>query len=207
MSDEISPSDPSLSLRLREETRHAHESIESALDLMRPDLKLGRYIELLERWHGFEQAWSPAAERAIGYLLPDGFLAKRKRLPMLNADLLALGRTPQQIDALPAFPGSLLKWNDRSVVLGTLYVIEGSTLGGQHVAKFIRQQLGLTPEHGVAYFSSYGPDVGVRWRETKAVLDAPPFPVNADVVVESAIATFDLLGGWLSARMALSSPE
>jgi heme oxygenase len=171
---------------------------------MRPDLKVDRYTRLLERWHGFEQAWGPAADRAIGYLLPEGFLARRKRLPMLNADLLSLGRTQQQIDALPVFPSSLLNWNDRSVALGTLYVIEGSTLGGQHVAKFIHARLGLTPQHGIAYFSSYGSEVGVRWRETKALLDAPPFPVNEDVVVESAIATFDLLGGWLSSPLAVS---
>ena len=196
-----------LSLRLREETRQSHEQIESVLDLMQPELTLEQYARLLERWYGFEQVWQMAADRAIGYLLPTDFLTKRRRLPMLRADLLACERTAEQIDALQSFPANLIDWKDRSKALGTLYVIEGSTLGGQHVAKFIKQHLGLTPEHGVAYFSSYGPDVGVRWRETKAVLDTPPFPIDADAVVAGAIATFDYLSGWLAPPVNVAPVE
>ncbi|HEX8325236.1 MAG TPA: biliverdin-producing heme oxygenase [Tepidisphaeraceae bacterium] len=189
-----------LSVRLREQTRASHERIESVLDLMRPGLTLERYARLLERWHGFEQTWERVGPAVLGGRVPGGFFDARRRLPMLRADLLAVGLTADHVDALPAVPDNALPWHDAPAALGVLYVIEGSTLGGQHVAKFIRGHLPLTAEHGISYFSSYGPDVGKRWRETKALLDAPSFAADEAVVVTSANATFDYLATWLTAR-------
>ena len=187
-----------LTQRLRERTAASHERIEAALDLLNDRLTLDRYAMLLERWHGFEWTWDRVAAETFGGTLPPGFLQARRRLSMLRADLVVCGRSPAAIAALPSVPNDALPWHDKAGALGVLYVIEGSTLGGKHVAKYVRDRLPLTPEHGIAYFNSYGDQTGVRWRETKAVLDAPPFAVDDEQVIAAAIATFDYLAGWLT---------
>ena len=193
------PSVMPLSQRLRDRTTESHERIEAALDLLNDHFTLDRYATLLERWHGFEWTWDRVAAETFGSVLPPGFLQARRRLSMVRADLKVCGRSPARIAALPAVPIDALPWHDKSGALGVLYVIEGSTLGGKHVAKFVTGRLPLTAEHGVAYFSSYGDQTGVRWRETKAVLDAPPFAANEERVIAAAVATFDYLASWLNA--------
>ena len=190
--------DVPLSQRLRERTAASHERIENALDLLNDRLTIDRYAKLLERWHGFEWTWDRVAAETFGDALPPGFLQARRRLSMVRADLKTCGRSPVAMAALPAVPADALPWHDKSGALGVLYVIEGSTLGGKHVAKFVTGRLPLTPEHGVTYFSSYGDQTGVRWRETKAVLDAPPFATDDERVIAAAIATFDYLADWLT---------
>ena len=221
MNDAARAADVALSVRLREATRDAHEHIESSLDLLRPGLLMEQYTRLLERWHGFEATWqrlapialvgSALADRPVdarpaggppGRTLPgadlSSFLVARRKLQLLRADLLACGRDAATVDALPTVPDDAVPLSTPSAALGVLYVVEGSTLGGQHVAKFVRGELGLTPQHGLAYFSSYGPDVGARWRETKRLIDTPPFAADAGAAIAAANATFACLGGWLA---------
>jgi heme oxygenase len=45
-----------------------------------------------------------------------------------------------------------------------LYVLEGSTLGGQILTRQIHDQLGFTPEYGCQFFSRYGPRVYEMWK-------------------------------------------
>jgi len=114
------------------------------------------------------------------------------------ADLKSCGLTDAQINALPLAPADALPFDEPSAALGILYVIEGSTLGGQVIAKRIREKLNLTPDLGGHYFSSYGANVMPTWRETKAVLDAPPIAVDADRVIHGAELTFEFLSTWLA---------
>lgn len=186
-----------LTTRLRAATAAAHERIETALNLFGPGFCVERYARLLERWHGFESAWQAVAPVTLASAVPAEFCERRRKLHLLQADLTALGRTPAAVAALPAVPPNALPWNTLAGAMGVLYVAEGSTLGGQHVAKTVHAKVGLTPDHGVTYFSSYGPTVGVRWRETKAVLDAQPDAL-ADEIVAGANATFDYLTTWLA---------
>ena len=183
-----------LSTLLRERTRDAHEQTEAGLNVLGPGLTLEPYARLLGRWHGFESTWQRHAPAVLG----EPYFAPRRKLPLLDTDLRACGRSAADIAALPAVPDNALPFTDRVAALGILYVVEGSTLGGQYVAKNIRDRLGLTPDHGIAYFSSYGADVGRRWRETKGLLDAPPFVADAEAVVAGAMATFEYLRTWLT---------
>jgi heme oxygenase (biliverdin-IX-beta and delta-forming) len=191
-----------LSTLLRDRTRASHERTEAAvgaaLDLAGPGPARDRYARLLERWYGFEATWARHAPVTLAALGEDYF-APRRKLPLLAADLHALGRGDADLAALPTLPAAALPLADPAAALGVLYVVEGSTLGGQHVAKAVACHTGLTPDRGLAYFASYGPDVGRRWRETKALLDAPPLPADPAAVVAGAVAAFDLLHDWLTA--------
>ena len=178
-----------LSAQLRERTREAHEQMEQTLDLLRPGFGREDYARIISRWYGFFAVWEPASFA----IFPDPmavYLDARRKLPMLRADLEGLGIDPS---SLPRVVPTSLDWTTPASALGTLYVVEGSTLGGQVIVKKVQERLGLQS----AYFASYGPETGRRWQETKRLLDDPPFPADPATVAHAASRTFDFLAGWL----------
>lgn len=179
-----------LTTRLRRATAAAHAATEARLDLFRPGLTVARYADLLQRWLAFHEAWEPAAER---WFARDGdFFPRRSKIGLLRRDLAACGRGPMGISC----DLGRIEPKDHATALGTLYVVEGSTLGGRVLTPRIGTLLSLTPERGVAFFSSYGPQCAAMWAETKALLDQTPVGLHAHVT-EAAAATFTRLGAWL----------
>ena len=99
----VSPDDPiprdGVHARLRAATGPAHRALEDTLDWRARVATLPGYRDLLARLHGFHAVW----ESAIGAGLADEpFLAPRRRLARLAADLGHLGLAPEAITALPA---------------------------------------------------------------------------------------------------------
>lgn len=181
--------------RLRSETRIAHEALESRLDILSPDLTLARYLRMLERFHGFWRRWQPAM---TGMTAIAPLMTGRTRLDSLEADLAALGRTPSQISALPMIP-SLPAIDGAGGALGSLYVMEGSTLGGQLVARHLDRLLGLAPDSGARYFAGYGAETGARWREFRAIFLAVAGTEDDEAVIAGAESTFRVLADWIPA--------
>ena len=175
----------SRSLSLREATREAHEEMERSLNLFHPDFTVEDYQQLLCQWYGFHAAWEPASASLFGEPMAD-FLQVRRKLALLADDLGMIA---------PSSPAPIM-WTDRSDALGTLYVVEGSTLGGQLITRKLLDRYGVSS----VFFASYGPDIGRRWQETKQLLDQPPFEVDDARVIEGARRTFEFLQTWLSAR-------
>ena len=108
-------------------------------------------------------------------LLP--LLAGRRRSTLLQHDLEALGSAvPSGEDALPqsVMESSAVTGDPRSMFLGRMYVMEGSTLGGQYIARHAEETLGLVSGEGNSYFRGYGEATGERWREFRAVLHTLP---------------------------------
>lgn len=69
--------------------------------------------------------------------------------------------------------------------LGSLYVLEGSTLGGQVLTRHFRESLGLA-DSSLHFFHSHGPLVGKRWKEFCAALET--FGAQNGPAQESVIA-------------------
>jgi heme oxygenase len=83
--------------------------------------------------------------------------------------------------------------------LGYVYVIEGSTLGGQVVLRDLGTRLSLTPEES-AFLRSYGAEVGRMWREVLAWLgQAMADPAAEAAITTTAQETFSRLAGWYRA--------
>lgn len=78
--------------------------------------------------------------------------------------------------------------------LGMLYVLEGSTLGGQVLCRHLADRLQLQP-HQLRYLAGHGRATGARWRATcallKAALSTPALRAQAGA---AASATFRLFG-------------
>lgn len=127
-----------------------------------------------------------------GLGLPDA--AERPRAPLLEADLRALGIDPSAIPRCRALPylGTLPR------ALGALYVLEGSRLGGQILA---RQVAGGVPTR---FLVGAAARTGSRWSsfcrfaESRAARNPSTIPHSTDAAVE----TFAALATWLTSRPA-----
>lgn len=180
--------------RLKIETRPAHDRIETAVNLGRLTASPAAYRSLLIRFYGFHRAW----EEKAAALAPDrAVFQSRLKTPLLTRDLRALGLTDEEIIHLPRCR-ALMPLPGPEAVLGGMYVIEGSTLGGAIIAREVERKLRMTAETGCAYFRSYGRDTALMWKSLGAVLLAASSPETDDVIVETAKRTFDVMHDWLS---------
>jgi len=77
-----------------------------------------------------------------------------------------------------------------TALLGSLYVLEGSTNGGRFLARVLRKAWQLDGR-GLDALDPYGDEQPVRWAEFKRDMDALQLPSgDAEGVVGAAIATF-----------------
>jgi heme oxygenase len=175
--------------RLRAETRPEHDRLENGLRLTDPDLTLERYREVMARFFAFWSGWEP---RMAAVLTDEALLAPRRRLHLLRADLLALGIAPETLPACEPPP-----IHSRGEAFGSLYVMEGSTLGGRVILKRLGA-LGLSPDTGgCAYFAGYGAETGAMWTRFLERLEAEADNGNALAIIRGARATFARLGDWM----------
>jgi heme oxygenase len=175
--------------RLRAETRPEHDRLENGLRLADPGLTLPRYREVLARFFGFWSGWEP---RMAAVLADEALLAPRRRLHLLRADLVALGIGPETLPACEPPP-----IHSRGEAFGSLYVMEGSTLGGRVILKRLGT-LGLSPETGgCSYFAGYGAETGAMWSRFLERLEAEADDANAPAIIGGARATFASLGDWM----------
>lgn len=177
---------PDLFATLRETTALAHRRLEQDLDLLRPPLSKQRFAEILQRFLAFHLGWEPSLARvpALARLAEP-----RSRIPHLHRDLANLGLDPQAVTPSPA-AGRLAR--DLESATGSLYVLEGSTLGGKHISAALAAAPWL-PADGLTYFNPYGDHTGVLWNAFKDEARALCGPDAAPAVVAGAHATFDLL--------------
>jgi len=179
--------------RLKIETRPAHDRIERAIDLDRRIASKDAYRDLLMRFYGFHSAW----ENAAGAVAPDPrSFQQRCKTALLVKDLTALGLGADEIAQLPHCD-PLMPLPSPAAALGSMYVVEGSTLGGAIIARDVQSRLGLTAETGCAYFRSYGRETALMWKSFGAMLLAASSPEVDDSIVESARRTFDVMHDWL----------
>jgi heme oxygenase len=179
--------------KLRAETRPAHDSIEQAMDLENRMSSREACRAVLERFYGFHAAWE---DRAGAVFQEPDFFDPRRKTGLLVKDLMALGLSREAIAALPHCTPVVPAAN-RSEVLGTMYVMEGSTLGGTIISRLMEERFGLTAETGCAYFRSYGSGVGQMWRDFRAKLDAEAHPDRDAAVVASASLAFRRMQDWV----------
>ncbi len=178
---------------LRNATHAAHLRLDEMVGqrLLGPGFTQSNYLKLLINLHAFIARWELEMERALASVLP-GFVAERSKLPMLRADIAAMHGQQGPTHATHA---PVIGWTDISSALGSMYVIEGSTLGGQIIAPRLREKLKLAQNSGgTEYFQSYGPMVTRRWREFVSVLDRLIAPQGLNSAAENALWTFNTIG-------------
>ena len=171
---------------LREATASRHAAIDTLLALRRP-FGAAHYACVLQGFATFLSAWEPRMAQVLPPQWQPWFAASM-RMHLVQQDLASLGvpsAPPLVTLATPTTPAA---------ALGSLYVLEGSALGGQFIAAAARRHLGLSPDNGTAYFHGCGSATATRWREFLARLDAElATPAARAQAVQGANATFDVL--------------
>jgi len=186
---------PAILQRLRSETRHAHDTIERALDLLNPALTLATYRRRIEQLHGYYQ---PVEHRLshVGDWREIGLnLEERRKLPLIETDLAALGSVrPSDLPTCDRLP----RLGSVASAFGCLYVLEGASLGGQVISRHVQAALGVTTERGGRFFHGYGPRTGAMWQEfSRAITGLASTRQIADTVLAAAVETFETLRQWL----------
>lgn len=173
-------------ITLRRATAESHARLDAGLPVTDPHLTADHYRRFLHRLFGVV-APVEAAIDAAGVPLVDW--PDRRRAWMLAEDLAdAAGDVVWCDDAAePLAPAR---------ALGAAYVLEGSTLGGVHVAAAVRASVG--PGAPVRWFESHGDQVPVRWQGfRRQVNDWVDGDGDLDEVVAGANHTFEVMCDWL----------
>lgn len=183
--------------RLKHATREDHQQVERTVDLGARLRSREAYGAVLARFYGFYAPLEAALAAVDGLALALADLGARSKAGLLARDLATLGVAADQLGALPRC-GALPALPDVAHAFGCMYVLEGATLGGQLIARQLGG-LGVTPEAGGAFYTSYGPAVGPMWRSFGASLTAyATTPEREEAMVSTARATFAALEGWLA---------
>lgn len=172
--------------RLRSETAALHEAIERKLDLLSPSLNVGQYIEKL-CW--FRRAFTPW-EAALAYNCPPEHRALwqgREKTFRIEEDLRWLGveTPPIENETQPPLLDEAGLW------LGSLYVMEGSTLGGRFIAQHLESHFGWAGGRGYSFFRGYGEKTAERWQAVRTALTNSA--ITANQIVTGADQTYGYL--------------
>jgi heme oxygenase len=188
--------------RLRQSTHLVHARLEGSLALVQPALTASRYLQILEAFYGYYAPLEPLVMRAVAQDGAALALELRTKVPLLEADLSTLGRTRAQIDELPRCE-DLPCVAQRSQALGALYVMEGATLGGQIIGRYLRDHLGIDAGSGARFFAGYGVETRARWLEFSRHLDGAA-DIDDALLLAAAVSTFERLECWLDVASARS---
>jgi len=163
--------------RLRRETQQEHLATEQAMPVMAPGLTPELYIKVLLNLHQLVCGWETWTTHHAPADLT-GMVQERQRGHLIEQDLLSLGAAiPQQIAPFPAedIPGLRVGAPEFCPsFLGAMYVMEGSTLGGQHIARHLEAVFDQHPCTCNAYFRGYGHETGALWQAFREVMLALP---------------------------------
>ena len=179
--------------RLKIETALAHDRIEQAFDLGARTSSRSAYRDLLARLYGFHAAWEPRAEAALAH---PGLFRGRRKVDLLRTDLHELGMTDSDMRQL-ALCVPTVPMRTPADALGSMYVVEGSTLGGTLTARHVERRLGLGFNNGCSYFRCYGEAVGPMWKAFGTTLLSHCGPRDERAVLTAARRTFEILRRWL----------
>jgi heme oxygenase len=185
--------------RLRRETQASHGEVERRVDILSRVRTTQSYRTLLEQFYGVYYPLECQLERSmleITHWLPD--IEDRMRIKLLLFDLRCLGNIyPEDLPLAPVPPLNSLPHS-----FGCLYVLEGSTLGGQFIAQEVSSSLPYTSELGCSFFASHGAEIGAMWRSFCHALEAYGVANSEshDSIVQTATATFKVFGDWLEEK-------
>jgi heme oxygenase (biliverdin-IX-beta and delta-forming) len=185
-----------LRTKLKNSTQAAHTKIESnpvLAKLLSPSIDEKTYRAILLRYFGFfSNIESQLVDSGGDAAIPN--LRERFRAPRLRNDLLALGLSEQEINSAPR-ASEIPRTSTKSEVLGVMYVLEGSTLGGMLIAKHLRS-FPFFGETTGSFFLTDPQALSQRWKAFLELLETSS-DLDEASAVEAASSTFTLLDRWM----------
>lgn len=161
------------------------------MPLMAPDLSVETYIRVLIQVRGIVSAWeAQLALQATG--IAAELASHRARLPLIDADLdwFGLKHSNHAECELPRFA-------TEAQLLGAMYVMEGSRLGGQLIAKHVESHLGFERGEATHYFRGFEDRTGAMWKQFLEVLGKIVPDESTHEVILGAKNMFAAFGAWM----------
>ncbi len=153
------------------------------------------YTLLLNLFYSYFGALEPIiAENISPEYFPD--LSKRRKADLIAQDILSLNGLVPKLSESTALP----EIKNIYQAFGALYVIEGSSLGGIHIAKMIQKKLpGI---NAFLFFSGYGDKTDEKWNQFKHILDQlPGNPAEINEIITGALDTFLNFAEWIRSNI------
>lgn len=187
--------------RLRRETHQDHlhtEDLPFFRALSAAKLAPVSYVGLLRALSVVHEALEQALTDTRDPRLAAVWNEDMRRLPLLDRDLAAFQRQGLPQTPVAVVRASLLAQAVRRyaqdepvALLGYLYVLEGSTLGGQILERLLARCFALDGPEGLAYVSGYGPATRARWRAfSQRMNDALADPAAQERAIAAASEAF-----------------
>jgi heme oxygenase (biliverdin-IX-beta and delta-forming) len=155
-----------------------------------------RYCDLLVRLWGFHRGFEIKLNEAMRRCDVDFDVTARRRCSLIEEDLNALGIAPTAGWPICPRPAA---FENRAQIFGSLYVIEGSTLGGAVIARALTPLVGDETPNTRRFFIGYGPRTGAMWAEFLNALDAAvTTPDDEAEAVRASNDTFSAFESWMS---------
>jgi heme oxygenase (biliverdin-IX-beta and delta-forming) len=149
---------------------------------MSPSLDADRYTNILESFARLHLALEERLSQLKSFDFSNEYLYTRRKLPWIASDLAVCALRPAAEREAPDFT-----WiKTEADLFGALYVIEGSTLGGQVVSRHLQTIPAIA---STRYFESYGSETGRNWQKFSALLSARPMEEH-DAIVAAADRMF-----------------
>lgn len=184
---------------LKTQTTEQHVALENQLDIGERFKTREDYIKLLERFFTLYAPLEKELEQAADWQQLGWDFEARRKTPWLENDLTALGLSAQDVSALPNCT-DLPALTETAQAIGCLYVLEGSTLGGQVITRLLKDSLHISPEEGGRFFAGYREQTVPNWRQFGAWAEgwAAENPDLQPLAVDAARKTFVSFSRWLN---------
>jgi hypothetical protein len=179
--------------------------IEKCIPLLKGSPNLNDYRRYLERNFGFYQPFESSLHTKMnqeGIMVDDlsEWNRDRRKVPIILSDFDRIGASTEGLEQCQVLP----EVETRPQLLGCLYVMEGSTLGGKILARHLRETCpeydACYPESTQSFLNPYGLKTDEMWARFRERLSKVTSAADLSALVESAKKTFDLMSLWLGAR-------
>lgn len=184
---------------LKTQTAEQHAALEAQMQIIRHFETKGSYLKLLERFFTLYEPLELRLEKAAAWSQAEWDFEARRKTSWLREDLQALGLSAQDIVALPRC-ADLPEVAGLAEAVGCLYVLEGSTLGGQVITRLLNQRLPISPQTGGMFFAGYQNETVPKWRQFGGWAEAwaGKNPDQTSRAVDAARKTFDSFARWFN---------
>lgn len=184
---------------LKSTNESAHRRLEDVIDIINPALTPQDYSALIRRFYGYIAVW----ETKLRSEMPSSFMPlfeNRFKIEWLRQDMLelrALEKPPHEPHLFASVPlcNVMPDMSTPARMLGTAYVIEGSSLGSRFICAHLEQRGNAFPHR---YFECYGAETGSMWKRYLGAMTSHVEVKNYPDAVSAATQTFAGLIDWFS---------
>jgi heme oxygenase len=177
---------------LKKETAARHIDVEKTMNPLIQDIRsVDDYASLLKIFFGF---YFPLQNKISHFVTATDLadINERNLALLVLEDLHSLGQPVTDLSTCSNLP----EISNKAQAFGCLYVMEGSTLGGRIISKWLQKNPFISlQEEQLHFFNGYQEQTGSKW---KTFLDALNEQQDIKAVIDAANETFILFQNWIT---------